>query len=151
MPRPTTPPATPATARGMRSGDRQPSRQGALVTVHVVEALSIQLVQDAPELDGDVVAQLRTELERIGSPLALTISRIVELVHEGLVDPAISLPAIAEACATLAAGVHGTVDQAVLDAAQYQIDTLTPMPDKPRALHAVPDVPLTSLKRRDRE
>jgi hypothetical protein len=36
----------------------------------------------------------------------------------------------------------------VLDAAQYQIDTLTPMPDKPRALHAVPDVPVTSLKRR---
>jgi hypothetical protein len=80
------------------------------MSAHAVETLSIQLVQDAPELDGDVIAQLRTELERVGSPLALTISRIVELVHEGLVDPAISLPAIAEACATLAAGVEGRVD-----------------------------------------
>lgn len=114
-----------------------------------IETLSIQLVQDAPELDGDVVAQLRTELERVGSPLALTISRIVELVHEGLVDPAISLPAIAEACATLVAGEQGKVDARVLEAARYQIDTLTPMPDaKPRALHVTPDVPLIALKRR---
>jgi hypothetical protein len=115
-----------------------------------LEELATRLVQDAPDLDGDVIATLRTRLEAIGSPLALTISRIVELVHEGLVDPAISLPAIAEACATLVAGLQGKVDTTVLAAAQYQIDTLTPMPDKPRGPELrAPDVPLISLKRRD--
>ena len=110
------------------------------------EQLSTQLVQDAPDLDGDVVAQLRGLLERDGSPLALTISRIVELVDEGLVDPAISLPAIAEACATLVAGARGQVDAKVLAAAQFQIDTLTPMPDKPPRV-AVPDVPVANVIR----
>jgi hypothetical protein len=112
-----------------------------------IETLSVRLVQDAPDLDGDVIAQLRTLLERDGSPLALTISRIVELVHEGLVDPAISLPAIAEACATLVAGTRGLVDAKVLEAARYQIDTLTPMPDKPPRI-TTPDVPIIDLTRR---
>ncbi len=118
-----------------------------VVSARDIEALSIQLVQDAPELDGDVVAALRTELEAIGSPLALAISRIVELVHEGLVAPAISLPAIAEACATLVAGVQGRVGEGVLEAARYQIDTLTPMPDKPPRV-TVPDVHAIDLVRR---
>ena len=118
-------------------------------SIEQIEALSTQLVQDAPDLDGDVVAKLRTLLERDGSPLALTISRIVELVHEGLVDPAISLPAIAEACATLVAGVHGRVDARVLAAAPYQIDTLAPMPDKPKPPELrAPDVPIIKLVRR---
>jgi hypothetical protein len=112
-----------------------------------IETLSVQLVQDAPDLDGDVIAALRTLLEQNGSPLALTISRIVELVHEGLVDPAISLPAIAEACATLVAGTRGQLAPSVLEAARYQIDTLTPMPDKPRRV-AEPDVPVIDLVRR---
>jgi hypothetical protein len=112
-----------------------------------IETLSIQLVQDAPDLDGDVIAQLRALLEADGTPLALTISRIVELVHEGLVDPAISLPAIAEACATLVAGTRGQLDAKVLEAARYQIDTLTPMPDKPPRV-AAPDVPVIDLVRR---
>jgi hypothetical protein len=111
-----------------------------------IEELSTRLVQDAPDLDGDVVAKLRSELERDGSALALTISRIVELVHEGLVDPAISLPAIAEACATLVAGQRGQLDARVLEAARYQIDTLTPMPDKPPRV-AAPDVPVIDLVR----
>jgi hypothetical protein len=114
-----------------------------------IESLAIQLVQDAPDLDGDVVAQLRTLLERDGSPLALTISRIVELVHEGLVDPAISLPAIAEACGTLVAGNAGKLDARVLEAARYQIDTLTPMPDRPKPPEMrPPDVPIIKLVRR---
>jgi hypothetical protein len=112
-----------------------------------IETLSVRLVQEAPVLDGDVIAMLRSELERIGSPLALTINRIYELLAEGLVDQAIALPALAEACATLVAGVQGRVDQKVLDAAQYQIDTLTPMPDRPPRV-GTPDVPLTSLKRK---
>lgn len=117
--------------------------------VDQVEELSTRLVREAPAIDAELVAELRAALWDIGSPLALTIARIVELVGEGLVDPAISLPAIAEACATLAAGVRDTVDQRVLDAAQYQIDTLTPMPDRPRPLHVAPDVPLIALKKRD--
>lgn len=113
-----------------------------------IEHLAVRLVQEAPVLDPLVIRSLRDELETIGSPLALTISRIVELVGEGLVDPAISLPAIAEACATLVAGVRGTLDAKVLAAAQYQIDTLTPMPDKPAPRIAVPDVPVVDLVRR---
>jgi hypothetical protein len=112
-----------------------------------LETLAVRLVQEAPALDPDVLAMLRSELEQIGSPLALTINRIYELLGEGLVDPAIALPALAEACATLVAGVKGTVDQRVLDAAQYQIDTLTPMPDRPPRV-ATPDVPLTALTRK---
>ena len=114
---------------------------------HAIETLSVRLVQEAPTLDPAVVEALRSELENVGSPLALTIARIVELVGEGLVDPAVSLPALAEACATLVAGLHGLVDDKVLEAARYQIDTLTPMPDKPPRV-ATPDVPIISLKRR---
>jgi hypothetical protein len=112
-----------------------------------IEDLSIRLVQDAPDLDGDVIAELTSLLASDGSPLALTISRIVELVHEGLVDPSISLPAIAEACATLVAGTRNQVDHTVLEAARYQIDTLTPMPDKPPRI-TTPDVPVIDLTRR---
>lgn len=114
---------------------------------HAIETLSVRLVQEAPAIDPVVIQALRSELESVGSPLALTISRIVELVGEGLVDPAISLPAIAEACATQVAGIRGLVDNKVLEAARYQIDTLTPMPDKPPKI-ATPDVPIISLKRR---
>lgn len=123
------------------------------MSLEQIESLSIRLVQDAPTLDPAVVQGLRAALEEVGSPLALTIARIVELVHEGLVDPAISLPAIAEACATLAAGVRGTVDQRVLDAAQYQIDTLTPMPDRPDKPPRIgtPDVQVIDLVRRPRK
>jgi hypothetical protein len=43
--------------------------------------------------------------------------------------------------------MRGEVGDSVLEAARYQIDTLTPMPDKPPKL-GTPDVPLSSLKRR---
>ncbi|HSD86172.1 MAG TPA: hypothetical protein VLB44_01610 [Kofleriaceae bacterium] len=112
-----------------------------------IETLAVRLVQEAPVLDAEVLASLRRALEDVGTPLALTICRIYELVGEGLVAAAISLPALAEACATLVAGELGKVDQKVLDAARYQIDTLTPMPDRPPRI-ATPDVPLTSLKRK---
>ena len=112
-----------------------------------IEQLSVRLVQEAPKLDPEVIDALRNELALVGSPLALAISRIVELVGEQLVDASISLPAIAEACATLVAGVHGKVDARVLEAARYQIDTLTPMPDPaPRKIIA-PDVPVGALSR----
>jgi hypothetical protein len=102
-----------------------------------VDALATALVQQAPDLDPDTIAALRTGLEQQGSPLALSVSRIVELVAEGLVDAAIALPPIAEACAVLVS----TTDAKVLSAMQYQIDTLTPMPDEP-------DVPLSRVRRR---
>jgi hypothetical protein len=83
----------------------------------------------------------------VGTPLALTIARTYEYVAEGLVDPAIALPALAEACATLVAGVAGRVDARVLDAAKYQVDTLEPRPDPPMRV-VVPDVPVVSLRKR---
>jgi hypothetical protein len=114
---------------------------------HVLETLSTQIVQDAPAIDPKHIEAMRYELQYVGSPLALTIGRIYELVGEGLVDPAIALPALAEACATLVAGMRGQVGESVLEAARYQIDTLTPTPDKAARI-ATPDVPLISLKRR---
>ena len=114
---------------------------------HAIETLSTQIVQDAPSIDPKVLEALHAELQYVGSPLALVIWRIYELVDAGLVDKAVALPALAEACATLVAGIRGTVGESVLEAARYQIDTLTPMPDKPPRV-GTPDVPLTSLKRR---
>jgi hypothetical protein len=115
--------------------------------VSALESLSTALVQQAPTLDAQTLAQVRDELLAVGSPLALTIARVYELVEQGVVDPAIALPALAEACATLAAGIAGRVDARALEAARYQIDTLLPLPDKPPRV-AAPDVLATSLKRR---
>lgn len=109
----------------------------------MIDALATQLVQQAPDLDPDTIAALRTGLEQQGSALALAVSRIVELVFEGLVDPAVSLPAIAEACSVLVT----TSDARVLAAMKYQIDTLEPMPDKPPRV-AAPDVPINLVRRR---
>lgn len=109
--------------------------------------LSTALVQQAPALDPGTLAQLRDELQAVGSPLALAIARIYELVEMDVVDPAIALPALAEACATLVAGIEGRVDARVLEAARYQIDTLQPVPDQPPRATA-PDVPLSSLRKR---
>ncbi len=109
----------------------------------MIDDLATQLVQQAPDLDPDTIAALRTGLEQQGSALALAVSRIVELVAEGLVDAAIALPPIAEACSVLVT----TSDTRVLAAMKYQIDTLEPMPDKPPRVGA-PDVPASALKRR---
>jgi hypothetical protein len=118
-----------------------------MAPVHTIELLSTVLVQQAPELDADTLAQLRDELTAVGSPLALSIARIYELVEMDVVDPAIALPALAEACATLVAGIAGRVDARVLEAARYQIDTLQPVPNQPPRI-AAPDVPITSLKKK---
>ena len=112
-----------------------------------IEELSTALVQQAPELDPTTVEALRRALERIDRPLARSIARIVELVVMDVVDPAIALPALAEACATLAAGLAGGVDDRVLEAARYQIDTLQPVPNKPAGVVRF-DVPIATLKRR---
>ena len=111
------------------------------------EALATALVQQAPALDPRTLEALRRALERIDQPLARSIARIVELVGMDVVDPAIALPALAEACATLAAGIAGRIDDRVLEAARYQIDTLQPVPDKPPGIVHF-DVPTQSLRRR---
>jgi hypothetical protein len=108
----------------------------------VIESLITRLVQEAPAIDAKVVSDLRAELWSEGSPLALAIARIVELVAEGLVDPGIALPALAEACATLVT----SRDARVLAAARFQIDTLEPTPDRPNI--KTPDVAVTALRPR---
>lgn len=115
--------------------------------MNVIEEYATALVQQAPDLDADVIAQLREALWAVGSPLALSIARIYELVAMDVVDPAIALPALAEACATLVAGVEGRLGERELEAARYQIDTLEPVPDKPPRV-AAPDVPITQLRPR---
>jgi hypothetical protein len=114
------------------------------VSLDDIDRLATKLVQDAPARDPADVTELVLELHAVGSPLALAISRIVEYVDDGLVDAAIALPALAEACATLVAGVRGRVDDKVLEAARYQIDTLTPMPDKPPRVPSI-DVPVDNI------
>ena len=113
-----------------------------------IEELITELVQRAPTADAAVVDELVAALHRIGSPLALSIARVTELVAEQLVDPGIALPALAMACATLADGVRGKLGDRELEAARYQIDTLMPVPDRPAV--RVPDVPISSLRKRDR-
>jgi hypothetical protein len=114
--------------------------------VKAIESLATALVQQAPDLDTTTLEELRAALWANGSPLALAIARIYELVEMDVVDPAIALPALAEACATLVAGVEGRVGERELEAALYQVDTLQPVPDQPRVTE--PDVPITKLRKR---
>src|SRR4051812_49135598 len=116
------------------------------MSVDDIEPLITQLVRQAPALDDATLTDLRIELERAGTPLARSIWRALELTADQLIDPGIALPALAEACATLVAGLRGQVDASVLEVARFQIDPLQPVPDRPRLQE--PDVPLSSLKRR---
>ena len=115
-----------------------------------IERCITTLVRQAPALDEAVAAELVARLRDVGSPLALSIARIVELVAEGLVAQGIALPHLAMACATLADGVAGRLTARELEAARYEIDTLQPVPDAPGArppVVRVPDVPLGALTR----
>ena len=114
--------------------------------IDTIEPSITRLVQEAPHRDTQTVETLHTALWSVGTPLSLSIARILEYLADDLVDPGIALPALAEACATLVAGLSGKVDDKVLEAARYQIDTLTPMPDRPKI--GSPDVPITSLRKR---
>jgi hypothetical protein len=112
-----------------------------------IEQLITLLVQRAPAADPVVVGELIEHLHRVGSPLARSIARVVELCAEDLVAPGIALPPLAMACATLADGLRGKLTDRELDAARYEIETLLPVPDRPPAI-AAPDVPLSSLRKR---
>jgi hypothetical protein len=115
--------------------------------LHRIEQRITELVQRAPEVDPGVVDDLIEALRGVGSPLALAIARIVELVAEQLVDPGIALPPLAMACATLADGARGALGERELEAARYEIETLLPTPDPPARI-ILPEVPLTALRRR---
>jgi len=112
-----------------------------------VEQRVTQLVQSAPDFAAGAIDALIDDLRLIGSPLALAIARVLELVALQLVDAGIALPALAMACATLAGGVRGDLGERELEAARYEIDTLIPVPDPPRAV-IVPQVPVSALHRR---
>jgi hypothetical protein len=111
-----------------------------------VELRVTQLVQSAPDFAPGAIDALIEDLRLIGSPLALAIARILELVAIQLVDPGIALPPLAMACATLAGGVRGELGERELEAARYEIDTLIPLPDPPRTV-VVPEVPVSALSR----
>ena len=117
-------------------------------TADEISLAIVKLVQQAPAIDPAIVAGLVGGLRGVGSPLALAIARVVELVEEQLVDPGIALPALAMACATLGDGIRGRVTERELAAALYQIETLLPVPDRPVGTPVIiPDVPLTRLSR----
>jgi hypothetical protein len=115
-----------------------------------IERCITQLVREAPALDEAVTAELVERLRLVGTPLARSIARIVELVAEGRVAQGIALPHLAMACATLAAGAAGRLSERELEAARYEIDTLLPVPGVPSSsvlAVRVPDVPLDALTR----
>jgi len=120
------------------------------VTTTPIERAITTLVQQAPALDRAIAEDLVDALRATrGEPqrLALSIARIVELVIEDLVDPGIALPALAMACATLADGIRGALGARELEAARFEIETLTPMPGPPGVRVVIPDVPVNRLKR----
>jgi hypothetical protein len=137
------------TAREDSAGDPDPNARLARI-----EQLITHLVQIAPDSDLGAADELVERLHRIGSPLARSIARVVELVAEQLIASGIALPPLAMACATLADGVRGKLTDRELEAARYEIETLLPVPDRPehhRPVIAVPDVPLSALRKRSSE
>ena len=108
-----------------------------------------RLVHEAPALEPAVVAELVENLRAVGSPLALSIARIVELVALGQIAQGLALPHLAMSCATLAAGAAGRLTERELEAARYEVDTLLPLPGAAPAPPPIqlPDVPLGSLTR----
>ena len=118
-----------------------------MTAVDRIEQLITELVQAAPACDPAVADELIEQLRRVGSPLARSIARVVELVAEQLVAPGIALPPLAMACATLADGVLGRLGERELEAARYEIETLLPLPEPRRRLIVV-DVPVIDVRRR---
>jgi hypothetical protein len=112
-----------------------------------IEQLITELVRAAPASDPAIVDELIEHLRGVGSPLARSIARVVELVGEQLINPGIALPPLAMACATLIDGVRGKLGPSALEAARFEIETLLPLPDKPPRI-AAPDVPASALRKR---
>src|SRR6185295_5611571 len=110
-----------------------------------IEQLITQLVQAAPACDPRLADELVDQLRGVGTPLARSIARVVELVAEQLIAPGIALPPLAMACATLADGARGRLGERELEAARFEIETLMPVPDRPQV--AAPDVLISVRKR----
>ena len=117
-------------------------------SIERIEQLITQLVQAAPACDAKLADELVDQLRGVGTPLARSIARVVELVAEQLVAPGIALPPLAMACATLADGVRGRLGERELEATRFEIETLLPVPDRPPI--AVPDVPISLVTTRPR-
>ncbi len=92
--------------------------------ISAIEPCITKLIHEAPHLDSTTVDKLQAALGDMGTPLARSIARIVDFLAQGRVDPGVALPALAEACAALVS----SSTEAVLRAAQYQVDTLEPKP-----------------------
>jgi len=112
-----------------------------------IEQLMTELVQSSPRADDAVVDELVGLLHRVGSPLARSIARVLELTVEQLIAPGIALPPLAMACATLSGGVRGALGERELEAARFEIETLLPVPDRPPPVRA-PDVSVIALRKR---
>ncbi|MFT3692938.1 MAG: hypothetical protein QM831_07345 [Kofleriaceae bacterium] len=117
------------------------------MSLDAIEPAITKLVREAPSRDRATVDALIADLREVGSKLSLVIARTLEYLDDDLIDPAIALPALAEACNTLVLGVQGKLDAKSLAAAEYQIATLEPMPDKPPKI-ATPDVSVIQLNRK---
>jgi hypothetical protein len=104
----------------------------------IINALITDLVRKAPALDAVELASLVERLRTDGAPLAISIARVVELLGKGEVAAAISLPALASACATLG---DPNLTEREREAARFEIETLLPVP-------RAPDVPADRLKKK---
>jgi hypothetical protein len=114
------------------------------MTGATIEQLITRLIHEAPAIDRTVVAELVRRLDADGRPLARSISEVVTRVGTEI-DIGIALPALAMACATLC---DARLTEREREAARFEIETLLPVPNKAPTI-AAPDVPLSSLRRRD--
>jgi hypothetical protein len=112
-----------------------------------IEPLITELVRAAPVCEPAIAGELIAQLREIGVPLAMAIARVVEDIAQQRIDAGIALPPLAMACATLIDGLRGALGERELEAARYEIETLLPVPARPRAI-AAPDVPLAALRKR---
>jgi hypothetical protein len=105
-------------------------------TTAELEALTVELVRQAPELDRATVetcarAALRAATEASGElvRLALVIERVIDDLAEGEIALGVGLPAVAMAAYTLhAAAVDTGHDPLAVRAAIYELETMTPVP-----------------------
>lgn len=95
--------------------------------VEFIEPAITKLVWEAPHRDPNTIAALQTALRNVRTPLAASIAHVLGHFAEDRIHPAVALPALAEACATLVANIHGTVGQAAAEAARYQLEILEPL------------------------
>jgi hypothetical protein len=113
-------------------------------TTAELEALTVELVRQAPELDRALVetcarVALRAAIEADGAAelvrLALVIERVIDDLAEGEIALGVGLPAVAMAAYTLhAATLAGTAhDPLAVRAAIYELETMTPVPLAPPA------------------